>query len=107
VSILALLAGQLVRLRWDALIFVPLTLWVILSVSRGRSSVARWIFTAFYALGFILAAYGFAAKMARVEDITAAAWGLTIASVAQLWLLWSSDTSRWLASSKRGAEVAL
>ena len=108
-SILVVIAGLNFGewLRWDALIWVPLSLWIILSISRRGSSIARWIFTALYAIGFLVGAYGLATNIIALADFTPASWVLNAASVAQLWLVWSADTSRWLASTKeRRTELA-
>lgn len=98
-SIFVVVAEVIFGSGWDSLIFLPLVLWI----SRGRSSIARWIFTALYALGCILGAYGVATKIIGLGAIKPAAWVLTVAAIVQLWLLWSADTSRWLSAKKEGA----
>ena len=103
-SILVLVADLIFGsgLAWDALRWVPLMLWIIFSISRRQGSIARWIFTGFYAFGFIAGAYGLTTGMIELADVTPAAWALTFASILQLWLLWSPDTSRWIASRRAG-----
>jgi hypothetical protein len=88
---------------WDDLFWVPLLLWNILSVTRRRSSVARWIFSAIYGAGFVIMVWLAAAGMIRLADMEWTGWMLSVASIVQLILLWSSATSEWLASSRRSA----
>ena len=54
---------------WGDLVWVPLTLWVVLSITRRKSSVARWIFTALCGFGFATMAYLFAAAPADVSKM--------------------------------------
>jgi hypothetical protein len=94
-------------LTWDALVWVPI-LWVVLSISRDASNIARWIFTGLYAFIFSVVAYGLVTGMVGLADATSIAWVSTIASLLQLWLLWSPETSHWIASKRSsGASVAI
>ncbi len=91
-------------LTWIDLIWVALMLWIIGSITRGRSGTARWIFTVFAALGFFFFGLALLTGMTGLSDISPAALLLTFAAVVQLWLLWSPATSRWIAS--RGQQAA-
>ncbi len=83
---------------WVDVIWVALMLWIIGSITRGRSGTARWIFTVFAALGLFFFALALLKGMTGLSDISPAALPLTFAVVVQLWLLWSPATSRWIAS---------
>ena len=87
---------------WGDLVWVPLMLWVVLSITRRKSIVARWIFTVLYGFGFAIMAYAFfAASLAELSKMEWRIWVLTAAAVAQLALLWSRGTSQWIASNLR------
>lgn len=83
---------------WLDLAWALLILWIIISISRRRSSIARWIFTAIYVLGYFKGAYDLAADNFGLADIASEEWALAVATIVQLWLVWSPGTSRWLAS---------
>ena len=85
---------------WDDLIWAPLMLWIVLSVTRRKSSVARWIFTLLYGLGVALLASIIAVGMVGPSDLKWTGWGLTLVGVVQLAMLWSQGTSRWIASRR-------
>ena len=88
---------------WEDLIWVPLMLWIILSVTRGKSSTGRWIFSALHVCGFLLMIYLLSRGLLRHSGITWPALVVTLASVPQLILLWSPTTSKWLASRRRSS----
>ena len=83
---------------WHDLVWVPLALWIVLSVTRRKSRVARWIFTALCGSGFAIMVYIFVAGLAELSQVDWAGWVLSAAAIAQLALLWSQGTSRWIAS---------
>jgi hypothetical protein len=72
-------------------------LWIILSVTRRKSPVARWIFSAVYAIGFVLTAYLAMAGMFQLSDIEWIGWTLFALAIVQLALIWPTATSKWLA----------
>lgn len=82
---------------WDDLFWVPLMLWIILAVTRRKSSVARWIFSAIYGAGFVIIVWLAAAGMLRLAEMEWTGWVLSVASVVQVTLLWSPATTEWLA----------
>lgn len=88
---------------FDVLFWVPLILWTILSVTRRKSSIARWIFSAIYGAGFVIIVWLAAAGMLRLADMEWTGWVLSVASIVQLTLLWSPATSEWLALSRPSA----
>lgn len=87
--------------HWFALIWAPLMLWIIISISRRRSSGARLIFTSLYALGFIWDIYRLVMHQSELAN-GPVDWGLAAATMLQLLLVWSPATSRWLASRQQG-----
>ncbi|HEV2079237.1 MAG TPA: hypothetical protein VGR19_04995 [Allosphingosinicella sp.] len=97
---------------WFVMLFVLLMLWLILSISRRRSNVARWIFTVFLAAFILLLIYDLATHrmesgVFNLAEIRVVDWLLGLGTMLQLWLLSSADTRRWIASKRRaeGAEI--
>ncbi len=86
----------------DDLVWIPLYLWMILSITRKKSALARTIFTTLFVVGWIVAIIIFSDHLGRVaafsivEKMVAVALGA--ATAFHLWLLWSAPTSGWLAT---------
>lgn len=78
-------------------------LWILISVTRGRSRVAQWVLTVSLGLGFALGAWGLAAGAIEFADVTIIAWAFSVADIVLLWLLWSRGMSRWIASRRKSA----
>lgn len=95
---------------WLIILFVLLTLWLVLSISRLRSNVARWALTVFLA-AFILAffydlvAYG--NGVFNLAEVPVIDWLVGLGTMLQLWLLWSADTGRWIVSRRPPEEAAV
>lgn len=87
---------------WADLLWIPLMLWAVLSITRRRSSVARWVFTALYGLGFVIVAYLLATGLAKLSEVEWTGWLLSGLAIAQLALLWARTTSDWV--SPRGIQ---
>lgn len=105
----ALLAIELLvgsGLAWDDVIWVPLMLWLILSITRRKSSLARWILSAVFGLGASLLILLFVRGVVPLAVLTWPAWLLLLASIAQFAILWSPVMSRWLASNSPVARAA-
>jgi len=87
---------------FDDLIWIPLYLWMILSITRKKSALARSIFTALCLPGLLVALVillrdsGNLPTIGVVDGMIAVALGL--AAAFHLWLIWSTPTSRWLAT---------
>ena len=85
------------------LFWTGLYCWLILSISRKRSKIARAIFTALTAVGFIiLVTATLTSSRAELAEIETWLWGAAIAMSmiysAQIWLVWCAPTDRWLKS---------
>ena len=84
------------------LVWIPLYLWMILSITRKKSALARTIFTLLFVVGWVLAVIIFSSHSGKVpafsflEGLVAVALGA--ATAFHLWLLWSAPTSGWLAT---------
>lgn len=91
---------------WDDAISIPIMLWIILSVTRRKSSLARWLFSAFYAFGFIVMAYLFTTGTLEMQSVRWTVWLLTMLALIQLVLLWAPSTSRWIALRGKGVAGA-
>jgi hypothetical protein len=79
-----------------------LFLWIIFSISRGRSRVARLIWTGLTLLSFASGiiwpnAYSPVDRTAGGIELTLG-WGSLLAEIVSLGLLWSVPTSKWLRS---------
>jgi hypothetical protein len=92
-----------VHLSWLDLLWDPLILWAVLSVTRRKSNLARWLFSAFYGAGFLIIITLFAIGQMRLWDFEWTGWVLSVANVVQIALLWSPATSKWVASKGRNA----
>jgi hypothetical protein len=90
---------------WSDLFWMPMMLWIILSITRRGSRLARWIFTAMYALGACLIAYFVISGLLPLRSMSLAGWVMTIGGMAELGLLWSPAMSQWITfkSSERSA----
>lgn len=102
---IVLLAADLVLTEgfsFEELIWIPLYLWMILSISRKKSALARTIFTALCAAGWIVmigilsGQFGQVPPFNLIEILVAVADSAATAFL--LWLLWSAPTSAWLAT---------
>lgn len=71
-------------------------LWVVLSITRRRSRVARWIFTTLYGPGFVIFAYLLATGWAKLSEVEWTTWLLLVVAIAELALLWARTTSEWV-----------
>jgi uncharacterized membrane protein len=102
VSILTIAADLVLAsgFSWVDLVWTPLMLWLILSITRRRSRNGRWLFSALYALGLVLLAFFINQGVIQLGSFTWAAWLLMVAGLLQLVLLWSAPTSRWLEPRK-------
>ncbi|ANY20004.1 hypothetical protein A6F68_01488 [Tsuneonella dongtanensis] len=85
----------------DDLIWVPLYLWLVLSISRKRSSTARLILTGMFVASLIFVAGILTiAPSEAFSQITARHWTLGLIGWflggLQLWLAWSRPTTEWL-----------
>lgn len=80
------------------LLWVGLVLWLVLLVSRRRSRIARWIFTALTAAGVALLVYFASSRTVNFGTVGWSGWALTAAALVQMALLWSPPMSRWIAS---------
>ena len=106
---IVLLGAELViseGLSLSDLLWVPLSLWIILSITRKRSQLARTIFTALFGLGYILLlAALLAASGEELAEVKTNDWLLVLAfsllAAFKFWLLWCSSTSRWLATRQK------
>lgn len=86
---------------WFIILVGLLMLWIILSISRRRSNLARWAFTGLLMIYIFWFAYQSISYRAETRAIDFAflpivEWLLGFAAVIQLWLLWSGETKRWL-----------
>ena len=80
------------------LLMAGLILGLVLLVSRRRSRIARWIFTAITAAGFALLVYFHSTGAVDVGTVAWSGWALAAGALVQIALLWSPPMSRWLAS---------
>ena len=106
IAILALDLVLVYGVDWSDMIWVPFMLFLILSVTRNGKAVARWVFSALYALGLMLTLYLFARGLMPPLDAMSTGWIMTGASLVQFALLWSPPMSRWI-DSKREPELPL
>ena len=101
-SIVLLMAdvGFTSTVSWTDLLVVPPILWVILSVSRRGSRRARWVLTAFYAVGMGVTAYLAASRLLPIETMNVVGWAVNLGTVAQFILLWSPPMSEWIKANR-------
>jgi hypothetical protein len=92
-----------VHLSWFDLLWDPLILWAVLSVTRRQSNVARWTFSGFYLAGFLIMLSLGVFGTLRLTDLEWTAWVLSVANIMQIVLLWSPATSEWIGSRGRRA----
>ncbi len=100
---IATLAFELVLVSgvdWSDLVWLPLMLVLIMSVTRSGSATARWIFSVLCALQLAMAFYLFARGSMPPLDVASAAWIMAGAAMLQLALLWSPAMSHWIASKR-------
>ena len=90
---------------WDDAISLPIMLWMIFSVTRQRSGLARWLFSAIYAFGFFVSAYLFADGTLEVQSVRWTIWLFLMLGIIQLSLLWAPATSQWIASRAKRADA--
>lgn len=88
------------------LLALALQFGLVLAVSRGRSRVARWVFTLVYALGFALMIYWLSSGLLLFASVTWPIWLIWGGSALQLALLWNPATSLWLRQSRSVVDQA-
>jgi hypothetical protein len=91
---------------WGDVVGVALMLWMVLSITRRRSSSARRLFTSLFALGLLLMAYLMAQRMIHPSRLTGTMGLVGLANLLQLALLWSRPTSSWLKGPHQRASLS-
>jgi hypothetical protein len=77
-----------------------LILLLILSISRLRSRLARWVYTALNLIMVPVLIY--AAAQFRLPDWTLSNWIFALAGFVEIILLWLPSTSKWLGEMREG-----
>lgn len=120
-SILLLIAEVITSVEgesrdWLWIVVAPLLLWIILSITRGRSKVARWIYTALTGYSLLALLYWLIADLrdagaSNLGDFPFREWAVTfpwlVFWLVELWLLWSPATSRWIAGQSAESSAAV
>ena len=92
------------QMDWLYFAVSGLLLLLVLSISRLRSRLARWVYTAINLL--LVPVLIYAAAQFRLPDWTLANWIFVLAGFVQIILLWLPSTSEWLGRNLREGPAA-